>query len=158
VLFLAHALPVALRGRPAGLAHLCPRALHSPQAKELAEKKAQKLQEMDDNLKAKMAAAEERRQKLITGLHRARTAAIRAVLRLGGKRTEHACFLSVQKPRKKRPSLPRRHEWRSRARSPPPASKRTRCAASPLVQPGLFCNILEHRTSLLGSPFVVVGP
>lgn len=36
------------------------------QAKELAEKKAQKLQEMDDNLKAKMSAAEERRKKLLS--------------------------------------------------------------------------------------------
>lgn len=36
------------------------------QAKELAEKKAQKLQEMDENLKAKMTAAEERRNKLLS--------------------------------------------------------------------------------------------
>jgi hypothetical protein len=35
------------------------------QAKELAEKKAQKLVDMDESLKAKMTAAEDRRQKLI---------------------------------------------------------------------------------------------
>lgn len=35
------------------------------QAKELTEKKAQKLQEMDEKLKTKLTAAEERRNKLI---------------------------------------------------------------------------------------------
>jgi len=36
------------------------------QAKDLVEKKAQKLQEMDNNLKAKLTAAEDRRNKLIS--------------------------------------------------------------------------------------------
>ena len=63
--------------RPLAVSVFCthsppPRMVLLPQAKELAEKKAQKLQEMDENLKAKMTAAEERRQKLISGLFRAR--------------------------------------------------------------------------------------
>lgn len=57
-----------------------PRMVLLPQAKELAEKKAQKLQEMDENLKAKMTAAEERRQKLISGQFRARALAAQSAV------------------------------------------------------------------------------
>ena len=102
-----------------------------PQAKELAEKKAQKLQEMDENLKAKMTAAEERRQKLISGLFRARALAAQSAV--------NACSVPLpaepsglnqvtdvtQKPWRRRPFRPLLHEGPSRScgRSPPPESK-----------------------------------